>query len=76
MAKDMTIEVQSKSSTVPEILDILQREDIRFVDGRYSGGFVDCRDLDNVVNSILAATYKRDGFLFVRTTYQAENGEA
>jgi hypothetical protein len=47
---------------------ILEREPIRFIDGRYSDGFVDTALLVDVIESGKAEIYKNETVLFVRLT--------
>jgi len=42
------------------IMDILKHEDIRLVDGRYSGGFVDDVELELLVQRELVEVYRKD----------------
>ena len=49
-----------------DILDILDREPIRLMDGRYSTGFVDLDRLRKVIESGYAEVYTENGVRFVR----------
>ena len=50
------------------ILAILEKEPIRFIDGRYSNGFVDEEDLRHLIESGRAEIYQNGGMKFVRLT--------
>lgn len=47
-----------------EVLDILKREPIRAIDGRYSDGFADCIQAQYLVHMNMAHTEERNGYLF------------
>ena len=49
-----------------KIIDILKKEDIRAIDGRYSDGFVDIDDLLYLVSKGKAESYTEKGFTFIR----------
>jgi hypothetical protein len=48
------------------ILEILKREPIRFIDGRYSDGFVKGADLNKLIELGWAEIYDNNGTEFVR----------
>jgi len=48
------------------IKDILRREPIRLMDGRYSTGFVSVAELNSLVNEGTAEVYDNQGVDFVR----------
>lgn len=48
------------------ILKILETEDIRYIDARYSKGFVDDYVLNEMVMQEEVDVYKKQGLVFVR----------
>ena len=55
-----------KKKQVEYVLDILQKENIRLVDGRYSGGFIDTEVLHYLIRTGEAETYMNEIITFVR----------
>ena len=47
-------------------LDIVKNEPIRYIDGRWSDGFVDQAELDHLVKATIAEKYMNGGMSFVR----------
>ena len=54
------------TSSENQILEILRKEPIRFIDGRYSTGFVEREDLEKVLNRRLAEKYRNHNITFIR----------
>ena len=48
------------------IIRILEQENIRLVDGRFSSGFVDLNELNNLTKNGIAEIYNNQGINFVR----------
>lgn len=55
-----------KEIEMNEVIQILKTEDVRLVDGRYSSGFVDEKELQKLILEGKAEIYQNQGMSFVR----------